>query len=139
MLSSILNSVSFFKPYAVSKLDGAVLCQVSPHARWQKTAHWIAAEILDGLNEMNRPGYVIIDLTHNMPGIEDLIITFNSYVRGSRAWLRHPNLKEFVIIACDSVVNTPFREMRKIQLGDISIRVFTRLETALDFIHQPSS
>ena len=136
MLSTLFNSVNLLKPYEINKLDGGVLIQVSSHAKWRKASHLIAAEILNSLNELDRPGYIVIDLTQNTPGIEDLVITFNSYVRGSRAWLRHPNLKEFVLITCAEAVQTKHKDMRKIQLGDISIRIFNRLESALTFVGQ---
>jgi len=136
MLAAILSSVNLTKSYSISRLGNAVLCEVYAHARWHKTAHLIAAEILESLNGFETPGYVIFDLTHNMPGIEDLIIAFNSYVRGSRAWLRHPNLKEFVLVTQDTDKLSPSREMRKILLGDIPVRIFTQSDTALDFISQ---
>ena len=137
MFSAFINRTVWNKPYYVSKLDSALLVQVTPKAVWYKTYHAIAEDILDHLNAFSQPHFVILDLTSTIPNIEDIVFSFNAYTRGSNAWINHPNLKELLILTSDPSENQETANQTKdFQFGDLRIRVFPELDSALCCINQ---
>jgi hypothetical protein len=96
----------------------------------------MADDILVHLNTVTEPGYIIIDLSDSNPNIEDIVILFNTYMRGSKAWIQHPNLKELFLLTHDSILSRTNTYTDSFEFGHLQVRVFHKLETALEFIQQ---
>lgn len=134
MITEILSRIQLVKPYSVSSLNGALLLRISSWTRWQKTAQAVADEMLDRLNEAEKPSYVILDLSDYDPSIEDIVLSFNTYLRGDKAWISHPNLKELFLLTHDSVLSRTNTYTDSFQVGQLPVKVFHKLETAMTFI-----
>jgi hypothetical protein len=138
MILDIFNHVHFMKPYTITRENRALLLRISFWAQWQKIAYAIADEIMDHLNRVSEPNYVIIDLSNSNPSIEDIVISFNTYMRGNKAWIRHPNLKELFVLTHDPILSKTNSFTDSFQLGQLQVRVFHKLETAIAFINHRS-
>lgn len=66
---------------------------------------------------------------------QDLLVAVNKATRGLGSVLRHPGLKEYILITTDTLIQLSAQGLRSGIFGGIPVTVFESMEEALEYAH----
>ena len=122
--------------YSVTKLDHEPILIIMLLEEWNLREHMTSflAEWKQALEKAGEPVYCVIDIrTPPLPGLEDIIWGANQGARGANAVVKHPLIREIVVISNSAVLNLAARGLRSDAFGNARISTFSTLEEGLAY------
>lgn len=107
--------------YSSVKLNGMDIYPDSTHS---------TLELFDSLKE---PIYYILDLSDAKLDIAQAIIGANKGAGSSRGTLRHPMVKEIVVVSKSNLIKVAAKGLRSKVFGGLTVSVFETLDEALGY------
>ena len=82
-------------------------------------------------------GFFYVNDTRNLHVrlFQDLLVAVNKATRGLGAVLRHPGLKEYILVTTDTLIRLSAQGLRAEVFGGIPATVFETMEEALEYAH----
>jgi hypothetical protein len=77
--------------------------------------------------------FVIYDVSHASFGVQDILSGSNEASRSERPLLKHPNIRETLVVSTSDLVKMAARGMNSPIFGNIALKVFDTLEEALTY------
>ena len=104
----------------------------------------ILSEILEHLIEKvfaifeasEEPLYYITDVRNLKMSFNDIMSSLQYTTRGSQAILKHPNMKQLVVISESKAIATTVKGLSSVSFGNINAIVFESLDAALQYVRQ---
>lgn len=103
-------------------------------------------EAPDSMNTMRElleagdtPLFVIYDVSQASFGMQDIVSGSNEASRSERPLLKHPNIRETLVVSTSELVKLAARGMNSPIFGNIALKVFGTLEEALTYCRQQAS
>lgn len=101
------------------------------------------AEVPDSMGSMRQlleagetPLFVIYDVSQASFGLQDILSGSNEASRSERPLLKHPNIRETLVVSTSDLVKMAARGMNSPIFGNIALKVFDTLEEALAYCRQ---
>ncbi len=92
--------------------------------------------MLQLLDASGQPLYLIIDLTNVKVSFSDIVMSMATLTKSSRAVLRHPNLKQIVVVTTFELFSLAAKALKQAQYGGLEAQVFPTLDEALAYVRQ---
>jgi hypothetical protein len=104
----------------------------------------IVSEIIEKLIEKvfaifeasEEPLYYITDARKLKMSFNDIMSSLQYTTRGSQAILKHPKMKQLVVISESKAIATTVKGLNSVSFGNINAIVFETLEAALQYVRQ---
>ncbi len=101
------------------------------------------AEVPDSMSTMRElleaestPLFVIYDVSQASFGLQDILSGSNEASRSEKPLLKHPNIRETLVVSTSDLVRMAARGMNSPIFGNVALRVFDTLEEALAYCRQ---
>jgi hypothetical protein len=90
-------------------------------------------EILDGVEE---PVYHTHDVHPFQMSFDDMMAAMRLLTQGEMAILRHPDIREILVAAGDTMVRAAAKALALIPYGGLSVKIFGTLDEALAYARE---
>ncbi len=112
---------------------GAVIVRLGRDFSLQTEATRFRAELHQALDTQQNPVALIFDIRDASLSSRDMLISTDSE---SQRLLRHPNIRESVVVTDDALVQIAAKGVNSMSFGFIKVRTFPTLEDALEYARQ---
>lgn len=120
--------------FSVEKLPGERIVVSKAHEgfEFKRDLSAMNAEITVLLDAFDRPGFYIADTRGALMDFDDIMAASASVVGGT-SMFSHPNVEETLLLIDDEVMRLSAEGFSSGAFGDISLKVFTSMDEALDY------
>ena len=121
--------------YHIEKLPGKPIIVAALKADFNIADDWeeFISEIMALLDDQPEPVFYISDLRQASFNFNDLLAGTNLATRGSSAVLKHPNVRENLVITTSSMLKLAAKGLNSVTFGNIDVKVFDSVEEALAY------
>jgi hypothetical protein len=96
-------------------------------------------EVYDALETAQSPLYHIVDTRNLKMTFNDIITSIQIGVKGGKATLKHPNLRQLIVISQSKAVAMATKGLNSVTFGNINTLVFESLEEALSYVRSQAA
>jgi hypothetical protein len=91
-------------------------------------------QLLDLLDTMDVPAFLIIDARGLEMNFGDMVAGLGPATRGEAAVFRHPNIREIVLVTTSNLGNMAAKALGQLQYGGLNSSAFETLDEALAYV-----
>lgn len=113
---------------------GSIIVAITRDFSMQDDLQPLCQEVLQLLDQSNRPLYYISDAKQLSLTLEELIQGTNALVRGQYPFATHRNFKAMLLVTNDSVISAAATGMRSDSFGNVHVEIFSSVEDAVAFV-----
>ncbi len=88
------------------------------------------------LNSQSLPTFYIADMRKARINIDDLLLSMTKVVFGNQPFLRHPNIREILLITHNPLIRKVAGGLASGMYGDVALQIFSSYESALAYAVQ---
>lgn len=131
--------------YTLERLTDApaILLTFHKEFNFQNDARQIVDDMFSALDRASEPIYDITDARLLELNFTDLVMGLQLVTRGifnnDRPVLKHPNLKEIVVVATSKLTALAGNALSQVQYGGYRVKVFNNIEEALAYVKEKAS
>ena len=124
--------------YSIEKLPGEPIIIARIGADFDLTSDWAAfnQELNALLNALQEPAFYITDVLRATFGFDDLVAGVNLSARGSKPVLKHPSIRESLVVTNNSFFKMAARGLSSVTFGNIAMKTFDDLGACLRYCRQ---
>ena len=121
--------------YHIEKLPGKPIIIAALQADFKIANDWeeFISKLMALLDDQPEPVFYISDLRQASFSFDDLLTGTNLATRGSSAVLKHPNVRENLVITTSSMLKLAAKGLNSVTFGNIDVKVFDSVEEALAY------
>ena len=93
-------------------------------------------QVTQVLDTLDSPVFYMPDMRKAKIGLDDILLGISRVALGSRPFLRHPNIREVLIIVNDPIIKKVATSIGSGMYGEIALQVFPTPEAALAYVEQ---
>lgn len=126
-----------YKLYTHDQLP-AIFCELGADFSLRDDMENVLGSLQDLLDKADQPLYYINDLTGARLSFGDIVLGMGMAASAGGV-LRHPNLREMIIISASDVIKLGVKALGQAQYGGINARIATDMDQAVAFVQGEGS
>lgn len=96
-------------------------------------------EVYNALETAQTPLYHIVDTRNLRMTFNDIINSIQIGIKGGKATLKHPNLRQLIVISQSKAIAMATKGLNNVTFGNINTLVFESLEDALSYVRMSAA